>query len=202
MVDFSDPRQVAAFFALHSGLPREGPGDRASMIRALDLALPLPLRPVVLDVACGPGAQTIDLADLLPDARITALDAHQPFLDVLDRRIAQRGLAHRVRTCRGNMAKLRFEPASVDLLWCEGAAYIMGLGAALAAWKPFLRRGGVLALIEPVWLTDDPPHEVRLCWAGYPGMRDVAGARAAARDAGYRLRGDFILPEEAWWTTY
>lgn len=202
MVDFSDPQQRATFFTLHSGLPREGPGDRVSVRRALELAGPLPPQPTVLDIACGPGGQTIDLAEHLPDARITALDAHKPFLDELDRRAAQRGMSDRIRTMRGDMAQLPFEPASFDLLWCEGAAYIMGLDEALAAWKPLLKPGGTLALTEPVWLTDDPPECVRMCWAAYPAMRASAGVRTAALAAGYRLKGDFVLSEEAWWTNY
>ena len=38
--------------------------------RAVALAAPIPLFAQVLDVACGPGAQTMDLATLLPRATI------------------------------------------------------------------------------------------------------------------------------------
>ena len=60
----------AAFFALHRGLPREAPGSRESTARALALARPLPAAPRVLDIGCGPGMQTIDLAELLPEANV------------------------------------------------------------------------------------------------------------------------------------
>jgi SAM-dependent methyltransferase len=122
-MNFADPAQRAVFFTLHSGLPREAPGDRASVMRALELAQPLPPAPDVLDIACGPGGQTIDLAELLPEARITALDAHRPFLRELQRRAVERGLAERIRTVHGDMARLPFGPASFDLIWCEGGAY-------------------------------------------------------------------------------
>ena len=79
-MDPNDLRQRALFFEVHAGLPREGPGDRSSTARALDLARPLPAAPQVLDIACGPGAQTIDLAALLPQATITAVDLHEPFV--------------------------------------------------------------------------------------------------------------------------
>lgn len=201
-MDFADPIQRENFFALHSGLPREGPGDRASTARALRLVPRLPAAPDVLDVGCGPGAQTIDLAELMPEARIAALDAHAPFLRELERRALARGVAGRIRTVHGDMARLPFGPASFDLVWCEGAAYAIGLETALAAWKPLLRDGGALALTEPVWLTGEPPERVRACWAGYPAMRDREGVRSAARDAGYRIAGDFVLAEEAWWRDY
>lgn len=201
-MDFSDPAQRAAFFAVHDGMPREGPGDRASVERALQLAGPLPDRPDVLDIACGPGGQTLDLADLLPEARITALDAYQPFLRDLEARARAAGLSDRITILHGDMTRLPFEPQSFDLIWCEGAAYIVGFDAALAAWKPLLRPGGVLALTEPVWLKSDPPDAVRACWAEYPAMEDVPSARRRALAHGYELLGDFVLSDAAWWTTY
>lgn len=201
-MDFSDPAQRAAFFAVHKDMPREGPGDRASVEQALQLAGPLPPRPEVLDVACGPGGQTLDLADLLPDARITALDGYPPFLAQLETRARDAGVADRIAIVHGDMARLPYPPQSFDLLWCEGAAYIVGFDAALAAWKRLLRPGGVLALTEPVWLTDDPPAPVTACWAEYPAMEDVASARRRAIAHGYDLLGDFVLSDAAWWTHY
>jgi SAM-dependent methyltransferase len=201
-LDFSDPAQRKAFWTLHSDLPREGPGDRASVELALALAQPLAPSPAVLDIACGPGGQTIDLAELVPEARITALDAHEPFLRELERGAAERGLTDRIATVHGDMARLRFAPGSFDLLWCEGAAYILGIEVALGAWRPLLRPGGVLAFSEPVWLTDDPPPRVRGCWAGYEAMGTPDTVRAKALAQGYRVRGDFVLSPVAWWTNY
>ena len=201
-MDLDDPRTREVFFAIHSMLPREGPGNRASTARALSLAGPLPARPRVLDIACGPGAQTMDIAGLLPDARIVALDLHCPFLGELRRRAAAGAVADRVAAVRGDMAALPFAAASFDLLWCEGAAYIMGAEAALRSWRPLLALGGRLALSEAVWLAADPPEKVRRCWDEYPAMRDAEGCRALVRGCGWRLLGDFVLPAEAWWEYY
>ncbi|MDG4865538.1 transferase, partial [Streptomyces sp. T-3] len=44
-----------AFFTLHHGLPRQGPGSDATTRHLLSLAGPLPARPRVLDLGCGPG---------------------------------------------------------------------------------------------------------------------------------------------------
>lgn len=73
------------FWEVHSGLPREGPGDNESTGRAFALMTELPVAPSILDVACGPGMQTIQLAQLC-SGNIVAVDTHQPFLDELDRR--------------------------------------------------------------------------------------------------------------------
>ena len=201
-MDFSDPHQRAAFFELHSGLPREGPGNRESTARALALAGALPPAPRVLDIACGPGMQTMDLAALLPAARITAVDLHAPYLEELRRRAEAAGAADRIEILRADMTALPFAPDSFDLIWCEGAAYIMGVGNALRAWRPLLRAGGKLALTEAVWLKPDPPEPVRRCWAEYPAMADIEASRALVRDCGYELLGDFVLPDAAWWDDY
>jgi ubiquinone/menaquinone biosynthesis C-methylase UbiE len=201
-MDFADPGERAAFFEIHRGLPREGPGDGDSTRRALALAAPLAVAARVLDVGCGPGAQTLDLATALPRASIIALDAHQPFLADLEGRAAARGLSHRIKTVSGDMASMDFELASFDLIWCEGAAYIMGLPAALNDWKRFLKPGGKLALSEAVWLRPDPPQPAVANFASYPAMANVSTVRAQFAACGYRLLGDFVLPESAWWAQY
>ena len=202
-MDFDNPKIRDVFFDLHNGLPRQGPGDRACTARALRRAGPLPGSAKVLDIACGPGMQTIDLADLLPDAEIIAVDNHQAFVAEVNRRAAARGVGDRVRAITGDMRSLPFPKASFDLIWCEGGAYIMGVGPALRAWRPRLKPGGKLALSEAVWLRPDPPDEIRRFWSdAYPDMRDLAACRSLVRDCGYDLLGDFVLPEEAWWEHY
>ena len=201
-MDFSDPRQRAIFFDLHSGMPREGPGNRESTARALAMAGALPPAPRVLDIACGPGMQTMDLAAMLPAAQITAVDMHGPFLEELRRRVQAAGAENRIEAVQADMAALPFAPGSFDLIWCEGAAYIMGVGNALRAWRSLLRPGGKLALTEAVWLKPDPPEPVRRCWAEYPDMRNIEFNRKLVSDCGYELLGDFVLPDAAWWDDY
>lgn len=201
-MDFSDPEQRRVFFDIHSGLPREGPGDRDSTRRALRLMGTLPKAPSIIDIACGPGAQTLDLADLVGDAHIVAIDAHPPFLDELRRRAAAAGVAQRIDARAGDMAQLAIVPGSADVLWCEGAAYIIGVPEALRLWPPLLKTGGRIALTEPVWLRPDPPDVVRRNWTEYPAMTDVPGCRDIIRRAGLELLGDFLLPAAAWMDHY
>jgi ubiquinone/menaquinone biosynthesis C-methylase UbiE len=198
-----DPKVRAVFWDIHSGLPREGPGNREATGRALALASPIPQNAQVLDIACGPGMQTLHLAELLPGATICAVDNHEPFVEATNRRAASSGVRGRVRATRADMRLLEFSPAAFDLIWCEGAAYIMGVDKALRSWRPLLKPGGRLALSEAVWLRSDPPEEVRRIWSeDYPDMGDVQACRDLVRDCGYRLLGDFVLPEAAWWEYY
>jgi len=68
---------------------------------------------------------------MLPEASIVALDAHRPFLEELERRAAAQGVLDRIQTKCADMRHMTFAPESFDLIWCEGAAYIIGLENAL-----------------------------------------------------------------------
>jgi trans-aconitate methyltransferase len=81
----------ALFFTLHSGLPHEGPGSRDDTLRALALT-GLSGRLDVLDIGCGPGPASLVLLEALPEARVTGLDAHAPFLDQARARVAAAGM--------------------------------------------------------------------------------------------------------------
>lgn len=195
----SELRCREAFFRIHSGLSREGPGDSASLERALAIAGAAP-DARVLDIACGPGEQTIDLARRLPRARVVAVDLHEPFLRDLGGRAAD--LGDRLHPCRADMARLPFAEAAFDLLWCEGAAYMVGVSTALTSWKRLLRPGGILAFTEPVWRVDQPSGEATTLFAAYPAMTSVEGVRREIVRQGWDLRGDFVLPPESWWDRY
>ncbi len=189
-----------AFFTLHRELPREGPGHPDSTARALFEIPTLVARPRVLDLGCGPGAQTIDLARLLPDARIVAVDTHAPFLAELRARAARAGVQDQIETVQGDMAAPPAGP--YDLVWSEGAAYLLGVERALAEWPRLLEPGGALAFSDAVWLTDEVPDRVRAFWQEYPDMTTLPARREHIRQAGLVLHGDFVLPDRDWWEGY
>jgi len=189
-------------FELYEGLPRQGPGSDEATLAALSMVTGLPARPDILDVGCGTGKQTLVLAKATGGI-VTAVDTHQPFLDELLRRAEERGLSSRVRVCNCDMRDLPFAPRSFDLIWSEGAIYVAGFSAGLAAWKKFLRPGGYMAVTELCWLVDDPPAPAREYWSvNYPDMNTVGRNAGVIERAGYELRGTMVLPESAWWEDY
>ena len=189
---------MQAFWLAHEDLPREAPGSEATTRLLLRLAGPLPAEPAVLDVGCGTGPASILLAQLT-GGRVTAVDQHEPFLARLARRAAAAGVADRVRTLAASMERLPVEPGSVDLLWAEGSAYLMGFDAALAAWRPLLSPGGVVVLTEAEWITPNPAAGARAFWdAGYPQMRSTAGNVAALQAAEWEIVASYLLPESDW----
>ncbi|QLC26067.1 class I SAM-dependent methyltransferase [Parasphingopyxis algicola] len=191
------------FFDIHSGLPRQGPGDDESTRRALAACDGLPDGPAICDIGCGPGMQTLALAEALSDAGIVAVDFHQPYLDDLAERAQRAGCAERIELCCADMADLPFDAARFDLIWSEGAAYVIGVDAALDAWRPLLRSRACLAFTELVWLTSDPPDEAAAFFAEeYPAMRGADAVAAGVEAKGYEMLGRFTLPDAAWWKHY
>lgn len=199
----SDEQPGEVFWEIHSGLPREGPGDDASTRAAYEAAAPgLPPHPRILDVACGPGMQTMELARI-SDGPITALDFHQPFLDELERRAREAGVLDRITLVNASMYDMPFPDGSFDLIWCEGAMYMTGFEEALRAWKRLLPDGGgYIVATEPCWLAADIPDDVRALWAEYPGMGTVTEALERAERAGYGCVKHFTIPQSSWWDDY
>ncbi len=189
------------FFQIHQNLPREGPGDDEFTERALRM-IELPTHPEILDIGSGPGMQTIALARLT-GGHIVATDTHQPFLDVLKQRAQAAGLDHQIETHKMSMFALDFEEHSFDLIWSEGAVYIIGFDQGLNNWRPYLKPHAYLVISEISWLKQRPPREVYEFWkTEYPGMRMMEDNLAKARKAGYCVVGSFVLPESAWWENY
>ncbi len=202
-IDLDDPHVREVFFDIYEGLPRGGPGNTESTLRALATLGPLPAKPQIIDIGCGPGKQTLVLAEAVADAEIIALDFHRPFLDTLDAALEERAIGPRVQTRLGDMAQLDFPAESFDLVWSEGAAYQMGVEAALEAWKGMLKPGGAVALTEATWFRTDPPEVLRRFWADeYPAMADVDSCLDLFKRCGYQLVGHFALPEQAWWDDF
>ncbi|HTU26183.1 MAG TPA: class I SAM-dependent methyltransferase [Pirellulales bacterium] len=187
---------------LHSGLPREGPGSDASTREALRRLPPLPEEPVVLDLGCGPGRQSLVLARVLR-VKVTAIDIHQPYLDQLSRSAEAERLAQFIEPCRADIGSLDIPDGSVDLVWSEGAAYIMGFQESLRRWRRLLKPAGLVAVTELCWLTDDPPDEPPAFWQrSYPAMATTSENCRRARSAGLDVLGRFTLPESDWWDEY
>lgn len=180
----------AGFFTLHRDLPREGPGSAVEVDWVLD-RIPAPGR--VLDLACGPGADTVTLAERLPEARIEAVDITPHFAAETRRRTAQD--AHRVTVREGDMREVSGE---WDLIWCMGALYAVGLEAALPIWRQVLAPGGVVAFSEPVFSQDPPGAGEAAFWADYPGCGSVASIEARIAAAGFRTVASRLMQGPPW----
>jgi SAM-dependent methyltransferase len=208
-----DSNELPAFFheIFDPSLPRLNPGDEASTLRALNM-----FRSVrsagegqtalrfgrILDLGCGCGGQTFTLARHT-QGPILALDNHQAYLDELRRRAQAAGLAGRIQTVLRDMRTLTADDGPFDLIWSEGALFVIGFREGLATCHSLLAPSGRLAASELCWLRPDPPADCRQFFAeAYPAMTDVEAALSAIRAAGYELLGHFAVPESVWWSSY
>jgi SAM-dependent methyltransferase len=184
---------LTPFFTLHADLPREGPGSPEDVLWALS-HVGWPER--VIDAACGPGADAETLAETLPQAQITAVDAHAPFVTQAAARLARFG--GRAKALVGDMAAL---PGRADLIWSAGAVYIKGLETVLPAWRKVLRSGGKIAFSEGVFLSDEPSPEVRAFWGDFTPST-VEGLMARVRALGFEVHAARRIQGAAWEAYY
>ena len=208
-----DSNELPEFFyeIFDPSLPRLNPGDEASTVRALNMfrstgsgregQAALPFRRI-LDLGCGCGGQTLSLAHHT-EGPILALDNHRAYLDELCHRAEAAGLSGRIQVVLKDMRTLTTADGPFDLIWSEGALFIMGFREGLATCHSLLTAGGGLAVSELCWLRPDAPADCRQFFSEVcPAMTDVEAALSVIRASGYELLGHFTVPESAWWTPY
>ena len=188
---------------LHKEGRRQGPGGDAETELALNLAMINRAAPLkIADIGCGTGASAILLARLL-NARITAVDLLEDFLDVLNQRAENAGVADKISPLARSMDDLPFADEELHVIWSEGAIYNIGFDKGVAEWRRFLKVGGLLVASEITWLTDSRPAELQKYWDNqYPEI-DVASAKIRVLEKhGFSPVGYFVLPEHCWQEEY
>lgn len=184
------------------GLERQGPGD-AHFTKFILSRLPqLPRNARIADIGCGAGAGTLLLAEYYRTP-ITAVDIARPLLDQLEASARELGLSGLIRTQEADMGNLGWPNDSIDLLWSEGAAFILTFAGALKTWRPLLAHNGIAVISELSWFTDSPPPEAKEFWSeAYPAIAGESGNRQQAESAGFNVFGTHRLPVNAWIDNY
>ena len=185
------------FFEAHQGLPRQNPGRDEYTEKAFRM-LATSGNPRILDIGCGSGAPTLELARL-SDGEIIGIDITQLLIDESVQKIEDAQLSHRVKVLNCSMFEMDFPDESFDIVWAEGSIYSIGFDRGLREWRRLVKPGGFVAVHEAVWLQPDPPEEIVQYFAKmYSGMRMVDENLAAIPDCGYEIVGHFTLPEDSW----
>jgi ubiquinone/menaquinone biosynthesis C-methylase UbiE len=172
----------------------------------------------LLDVGCGPGTISMDLADLVgPSGRVTALERTDEALDLARAEAARRGTVN-VDFAVGNVQALDLDDASFDVVHAHQVLqHVDDPVAALREMKRVCRPGGLVAARDSDygafawypelpelddWLTiyhavahsnDAEPQAGRrlLAWAHAAGLTDAAVGSST---------WCYSTPEErAWW---
>lgn len=137
--------------------------------------------PKILDLGCGNGVPTLELARI-SKGQVTALDNDQPSLDQLNQKIGELNLEDRVKTIKSSLLHLDFPKESFDIIWAEGSIYAVGFERGLKEWRPLIKDHGFLVV------HDD--------YQNHPDMLQLI------RECGYRLLDSFRISHEAWWREY
>jgi ubiquinone/menaquinone biosynthesis C-methylase UbiE len=147
------------------------------------------LRPgmALLDVGCGPGTITADLAELVAPGRVTAADASAEVLEQARRTAAGRGL-ETVDFVRTDVHALDFPDGSFDVVHAHQVLqHVADPVAALREMRRVCRPGGLVAVRDAdylgmFWYPRVPALEE---WQAL--YRAVASANGGEPDAGRRL---------------
>jgi len=189
------------FVELYGGLPRAGPGDDASTRRAFGMMEDLTAEPLILDIGCGPGMQTLELLRLT-GGKVVALDLLPQMISRVRDAAGRAGFSDRLETVQADMNEMEFRPGSFDVVWSEGALYFMGFEKGLARVKDLVKPGGYVAVSEAVWLEPDPPPAVVDLWSEYPEIDTVDAKLEVISRLGYESVGHFVLPASSWTDEY
>ena len=143
--------------------------------------LPKLEKPHILDIGCGSGIPTIELARL-SDGQIIGLDINQSLLDKLNKKIEEEGFTNRVKTVKCSMFEINFPDESFDIIWAEGSISRIGFEKGLKEWKRLLKPNGFLVV--------------------HGEIKNITKKLELIPNCGYNLLGYFPLPEDAWWIEY
>lgn len=143
--------------------------------------LPIIENPYILDIGCGSGIPTIELAKM-SKGRIIGIDTDQHLLDILIKRIKEEGLSKQVEIKKSSLFDIDFPEETFDIIWAEGSIWIIGFKKGLQVWNRLLKPKGFLVV--------------------HDSIRTFSNELDVSSDLGYRLVNYFELPEDAWLTEY
>ncbi|QSZ37793.1 hypothetical protein DSL72_008892 [Monilinia vaccinii-corymbosi] len=102
----------------------------------------------ILDLGCGPGSITTDIAPLVPQGSIIGLDAGEPVVNVAKAKAKGLGLSN----CSfqvGNVTRLPFEDGTFDVVYTHQLIiHLPDPGAAMKEMRRVCKDGGLVACRE------------------------------------------------------
>jgi ubiquinone/menaquinone biosynthesis C-methylase UbiE len=139
----------------------------------------------ILDVGCGPGTITADLADLVPQGRVTGIDSAP---EIIEQAAAAAGGRQNLDFATGDVYALDFPDASFDVVHAHQVLqHLSDPVRALREMRRVTRPGGLVAARDGdyaamAWYPESPALDE---WQAF--YRAVARSNGGEPDAGRRL---------------
>ena len=137
--------------------------------------------PIILDIGCGTGVPTMELAGMC-NGKITGVDIDMAALEKLKAKIREKKLTDRVRVVNCSITNMPFEDVTFDIIWAEGSVSHLGFGKTVKLLRKYLKNGGFLVV------HDDEGNYLKK-------IHYVESAK-------FKLCGFFVLSEMVWWNEY
>jgi ubiquinone/menaquinone biosynthesis C-methylase UbiE len=137
--------------------------------------------PNILDVGCGTGVPTIELAKI-SGGYVTGIDLDVSLLDILRKKIIDTELERQLSIINKSIFLMDFPKESFDIIWSEGAVFVIGFEKSIKNWYKFLKPNGFLVLHDDI--------------------KDKNKKLGLVEKYGYKLTAQFDLSFEIWWNDY
>lgn len=141
----------------------------------------LPVRPQILDIGCGDGAVTLELARL-SSGEILGIDVDDEALVQLLQQIERENLGHRVQARRCSLLADELPHLRFNLLWAEGVLHLLDAERSLEVCGQLLGAGGYLVCCDTVQWQEANQERFR--------------------QAGFKIVTRHPWPARSWWTEF
>jgi len=138
-------------------------------------------KPRILDIGCGHGQQTMELA-YLSESEVLGIDIDKAAISRLRQRIDELCLGDRIKAIHVSLLDNQFDENSFDLLWEEGVFHLLDESESLPECWRLLKPDGYLVMHETIIWFDN--------------------IREKLREFSFRLMDQLMLPKHFWWTDY
>jgi len=143
--------------------------------------LPKYNNPHILDIGCGTGVPTIELAKI-SNGHIIGIDIDETSLNMLKRKIKENKLINQVKVIKDSILTMDFPKESFDIIWSEGSVFVTGFENSIKRWHLFLKPDGFLVIHDE---NNDKNKKLGLI-----------------KKYGYSLVGQFEITDKLWWLEY
>jgi SAM-dependent methyltransferase len=137
--------------------------------------------PRILDIGCGSGVSTMELARL-SDGDIIAIDIDGTALDRFRQKVKEAHLENKIKIIEQSLMDMDFPVESFDIIWAEGSVFVLGFSRSLEQWGKIVRSGGFLVFHDE--------------------MGDLPYKFALVSHLGYVLVNHILVSGETWWQEY